>query len=682
MTIEFPSDFNCRWSVLVRDIDSGEVLLSHAPDRVLSTASIGKVFLLHRLLREVDEGTRSLDEVVARRPSEKIGGSGIWQLLQQDTLSLYDLGALIGAVSDNFATNTLARVVGLEAVTEHTRALGYEHSRLNDIIRWPIPPGMPRYLSEGNASELVDFVERVQRGDGLSPASSDVLRGWFGAGMDLSMVGSVFDLDGPDHNEFDNGVWFWNKTGTLTTVRADIGVVMTPTQRVAYAALAQWDRGEDARGPVLETMAEIGLLIGDALGWVDPRPKRRAARDAAVPVATPTSAPSLERLQAAAADARLRDPRILVLDAETGEELIARKADEPTPTASVMKTLTGAAALHVLGPDHRIPTRVLAGAEPGEIVLVGGGDVTLSRVPSGQPTFYPQPAHLDTLAALVRERVGEVTRVVLDDRLFAGAEWHPSWDVEGRAPEGYIPFISALEVDGDRDDPVLDDSPRTDNPVGRVGKHFAALLGGPELRRARADEVFMGEELARVESAPVEMLVREILRSSDNALSEALGKLVAIARGGDASFESVHRELTAAAAELGLDVSAANIVDGSGLSEENRVTPRTVAELIRRGYRGEGAPALMVERLMRTGSTMTANRFVGPNRVVGDAVAAKTGFINSVHSLAGTVRTVGGHELVFAVFGCDLERIVAPDTRLAVDDLVTRLHLDGDALRW
>jgi D-alanyl-D-alanine carboxypeptidase len=679
MTIEFPNDFGCRWSVLVRDIDTGEELLSHTPDRVLSTASIGKVFLLHRLLREVDEGTRSLEEVVARRPSEKIGGSGIWQLLQQPTFSLYDLGAFIGAVSDNFATNTLARVVGLDAVTEHTRALGYEHSRLNDIIRWPIPPGMAPRLSEGNASELVDFVERVQRGDDLSPASADVLRGWFGAGMDLSMVGSVFDLDGPDHNTFDNGVWFWNKTGTVSTVRADIGVVMSPTRRIAFAVLAQWDRGEDARGPVLETMAEIGLLIGDALGWVDPRPKRRELH-ASTPLAAPTAAPSLERIQLAAGDARLRDARYLVLDAASGEELLARKPDEPTPTASVMKTLTGTAALHVLGPEHRIPTRVLAGAEPGDIVLVGGGDVTLSRVPSGQPTFYPHPAHLDELAARVRERVGEVTRVVLDDRLFAGAEWHPSWDVEGRAPEGYIPFISALQLDGDRDDPVLDDSPRTDNPVGRLGKHFSALLGGPEVRRAETDERFAGEELARVESAPVEQLVREILRSSDNALSEALGKLVAIARGGDASFASVHRELTAVAAELGLDVSSANIVDGSGLSDENRVTPRTIAELMRRGHRGDGPAALMFERLMRTGSTMAANRFVGANRVVGDAVAAKTGYINSVHSLAGVVRTVGGRELVFAVFGCDLEVPVEPSTRQAVDDLVTRLHLDGDAL--
>jgi hypothetical protein len=33
------------------------------------------------------------------------------------------------------------------------------------------------------------------------------------------------------------------------------------------------------------------------------------------------------------------------------------------------------------------------------------------------------------------------------------------------------------------------------------------------------------------------------------------------------------------------------------------------------------------------------------------------------------------------VFACDLATPVEADTRHAVDDFVTRLHLDGDALR-
>ncbi|WP_279072908.1 serine hydrolase [Microbacterium lacticum] len=57
----------------------------------------------------------------------------------------------IGAVSDNAATNTLARVIGLPVVQEHTRALGYTASGLDDIVRWPLPPGAPRTLSHATA---------------------------------------------------------------------------------------------------------------------------------------------------------------------------------------------------------------------------------------------------------------------------------------------------------------------------------------------------------------------------------------------------------------------------------------------------------------------------------------------------------------------------------------------------
>ncbi|MCI1748012.1 MAG: class A beta-lactamase-related serine hydrolase [Acidipropionibacterium sp.] len=140
-----------RWSALAVDIDSGRVLFELDPDRVCNTASVGKIFMLHRLLTEVDAGRRSLEDRVARRPVEWMDNSGLWYLLQQNDLSLYDLAALIGAVSDNAATNTLVRVIGLDAVQEHTRALGYRHSGLDDCVRWPIPPGSPTTLSHGGA---------------------------------------------------------------------------------------------------------------------------------------------------------------------------------------------------------------------------------------------------------------------------------------------------------------------------------------------------------------------------------------------------------------------------------------------------------------------------------------------------------------------------------------------------
>ncbi|MGN6427490.1 MAG: serine hydrolase [Leifsonia sp.] len=254
-----------RFSALAVDVDSGETLFEHRPDLVLDTASVGKVFLLHRLLAEVDAGTRTLEERVTRRPSEWMDNSGLWYLLQADTLSLYDVAALIGAVSDNAATNTLCRVIGLPVVQEHTRALGYTDSGLDDVVRWPLPPGAPRTLSHATASELVRFVRNTATAADLSPASADTLQRWLGAGMDLSMVASAFGLDPLAHYSFDRDVWLWNKTGTISTVRADTGLVMSPERRVAYAVLANWPRDVDARDRVLAVMRSAGDVLRNRL---------------------------------------------------------------------------------------------------------------------------------------------------------------------------------------------------------------------------------------------------------------------------------------------------------------------------------------------------------------------------------------------------------------------------------
>lgn len=251
-----------RWSARALDVDSGRVLFELDPDRVQDTASVGKIFLLHRLLTEVDDGRRSLEDRVTRRPVEWMDNSGLWYLLQAGELSLYDVAALIGAVSDNAATNTLVRTIGIESVHAHTVALGYRHSGLDDWVRWPIPPGAPRTLSHATAAELVRFCTRLVTRADLSASSSDTLQRWLGAGMDLSMVASAFGLDPLAHYFFDRGIWLWNKTGTIGSVRADTGVVMSPSRRIAYAVLANWDRGgADPRDEVLAAMRDAGQAI-------------------------------------------------------------------------------------------------------------------------------------------------------------------------------------------------------------------------------------------------------------------------------------------------------------------------------------------------------------------------------------------------------------------------------------
>ena len=124
--------------------------------------------------------------------------------------------------------------------------------------------------------------------------------------------------------------------------------------------------GAAVSGGEAQTVAEVST----------PTPTTEPARPA------PASAGAASRIRTCsvadrASDGRLANLQAQVMNATTGEVLYDRGGTTPSRTASVMKVLTSAAALSVLGPDYRATTTGVTGAEPGSAVLVGGGDVTL-----------------------------------------------------------------------------------------------------------------------------------------------------------------------------------------------------------------------------------------------------------------------------------------------------------------
>jgi beta-lactamase class A len=172
-----------------------------------------------------------------------------------------DLCVLVGAFSDNLATNVLVRRVGIEAVQRRSRELGCPRSALLDRVRLARGPEHPPTLSVGSAGELADLMSRLHQGSVVSATASRRVQRWLAANADLSMVAAAFDLDPLAHAEADRGITLVNKTGTISTARADIGVVGGSTGTVAYAVLASWDDDLDPRDDVLATMRCIGRAI-------------------------------------------------------------------------------------------------------------------------------------------------------------------------------------------------------------------------------------------------------------------------------------------------------------------------------------------------------------------------------------------------------------------------------------
>ena len=243
------------WGACVRDAATGEVLLEQSPDAVLRTASVGKLLLL------LEVAGRDLDAVLPRAAVAPVADSGLWQHLRVDALTVHDAAALVGAVSDNLATNALLGHVGLDAVDRLRQRLGLERTRLHDVVRDVRGPHDPPTLSTGTAGELSRLMADLHAGRAVSPAASAQVLRWLAPGTDLSMVAAAWGLDPLAHTSPDRGLQAWVKTGTDTGVRADTGVLAGPRRAVAYAVLAEFDDAD--RDDVLAAMAGVGRVLRD-----------------------------------------------------------------------------------------------------------------------------------------------------------------------------------------------------------------------------------------------------------------------------------------------------------------------------------------------------------------------------------------------------------------------------------
>jgi D-alanyl-D-alanine carboxypeptidase/D-alanyl-D-alanine-endopeptidase (penicillin-binding protein 4) len=395
------------------------------------------------------------------------------------------------------------------------------------------------------------------------------------------------------------------------------------------------------------------VAAGSAAPSPSPEPPSPPPPVLAAPVAGPvqTAAGVARLLAGPLADRRLGDRvAATVLDAETGEVLLDRSAGAYVLPASTAKLVTAVAVLASNAPDRRLTTRLVAGAHPGEVVLVGGGDGTLSGATGGAPATYPGAPRLVTLAAAARTAgVRKVTRVVVDGSLFAGPRLAPGWDPVDIGG-GYVAPITALMLDGGRQGPGV--RARSAEPDLAAGRALAAALGAPAAPVVRGRAPAAARLLGEVRSQPMTRLVEQMLLASDNVLADLLARQVAVAEGEPASFAGAVAASRAVLARLGLPAGGDRLVDGSGLSLTDRVTPALLAALLRVATAAD-RPELhaLVAGLPVAGYDGTLDdRFGAPAAApAAGQVRAKTGTLTGVSSLAGLVRGAGGRLLAFAV---------------------------------
>jgi D-alanyl-D-alanine carboxypeptidase/D-alanyl-D-alanine-endopeptidase (penicillin-binding protein 4) len=327
----------------------------------------------------------------------------------------------------------------------------------------------------------------------------------------------------------------------------------------------------------------------------------------------------------------------VAVDLSTGQIVYSHNATLPLRPASNEKLAVTYAALTALGPAFRIETDVIGeGAQEGstwrgDLVLKGYGDPSLSS------------RDLAALAQQVRaEGITSVSgRILGDETWFDVHRTAPGWKASFFINES--PPLSALIVDRGAvgrftsQNPALSAAQIFTKLLARAG---VTIAGGATL--GVADEA--GVNLASVDSPTVLSLVHWMDKVSDNFTAEMLVKELGAVQAGAGTTAAGLGVVGAQLAAAGVPLDGVRMVDGSGLSQLDRMTASMLVGLLQVMWSDPTMQPELLASLPVAGRSGTlAHRMRGT--AAAGVVRAKTGTTDESTALSGFV----GSRYVFSV---------------------------------
>ena len=417
---------------------------------------------------------------------------------------------------------------------------------------------------------------------------------------------------------------------------------------------------------------------------------------------------------------------ILITSQDTQKILYIRNAEKYFVPASNTKLLTTAAALQVLGADFQIRTSIYQDGE-GIFRVVGRGDPSLKDTqlkslaqqlrkkginqikqlivddsyfqgkmvhPSWMwedlQYYYGAPINSliingnSTTVRLFPQTIGKRLRIRWDKPLEAYY-----WNIENNTVTTEKEKPGSVKFTRDLKGPILkiegqlaaNDKPKIATiAVFDPIEHFTRRLLLSLLRSGvYVNRVFFGSnnknnlEVAAVKSPELSKLIAEVNTSSNNLFAEALLKTLG------SQSKNNNRQDTA---KLGLKVLQKNlqklgvtpqsykIVDGSGLSRKNLISPEALVQTLQAMTR---APQFKVFRasLPISGVSGTLKRRFKDTPAMG-IVQAKTGTLSGVVTLSGYVKPPHYSPIIFSIMANQTGKRTSL-MRKAIDDIVILL---------
>ena len=356
---------------------------------------------------------------------------------------------------------------------------------------------------------------------------------------------------------------------------------------------------------------------------------------------------------------------VLIVNPRTGDTLYSKNAGKLFMPASNMKIITSAAALTLLGPEYHYRTTFLTDGEvrdsllDGSLLVIGRGDPTVSDRMRGTATTV-MDALADSLRAHgIRQISGSLARVgnAFPDSIYGyGWEWDDLGEYygagvdelifnEGMAPTKLRPLPDTVRdslYSGPAKDPA---KAYLDALRDALVRKSIRLDGG--VRDSILPAPFKMDTLFVLVSPPLRDILPALMKPSQNQIAEILLRTIGLERGGLGTADSARKIVGQQLLAWGVQPDGFVIRDGSGLSDQDLLTPETIVRVLDRIQR-DTAFAAYYNSMPIAGVDGTIDTRMKGTPAEGN-VHAKTGTLAKARSLSGYVTTADGERLIFSI---------------------------------
>lgn len=320
---------------------------------------------------------------------------------------------------------------------------------------------------------------------------------------------------------------------------------------------------------------------------------------------------------------------VVIADLEDGSLLAAHNADKGLIPASIMKSATTAALIGKKTKNEPIVTTVHIdgpvdeGVLNGNIVIVASGDPSLN----GNDSQAKSADFVEEIALALREKgIHTVAgKIIIDESVFDGPAIPESWQTAdlqysyGTGSHGFNFERNSVNKSSVKD------------PAGTFRKKLKTRLSKGDIS-LNEEEIESGKQTRLLEhrSAPLHDIMRSCMVRSDNLYAECFMRMFGLEHGHDGSTAKGAEAAMKSWEKAGLPMENVLIVDGSGLSRQNRLTGRFMTMMLTKMKGNKD----YVDLFARVGKEGTVAGFLKGTNLEGK-LALKTGSMKGVQCYAG-----------------------------------------------